>query len=73
MTKRRRFEQIRPLEERLSVEAKRLREEAKLLPAGALGRLAAQGSPSRNWRAHKRMVEISRPATAGVATTADLC
>jgi hypothetical protein len=32
---RRRFKQTRSLEERLSEEAKRLREEAKLLPPGA--------------------------------------
>jgi len=33
---RRRFEQTLPLEERFSEEAKRLREEAKLLPPGAV-------------------------------------
>ncbi len=33
---RRRFKQHQSLEERLSEEAKRLREEAKLLPPGAL-------------------------------------
>jgi uncharacterized protein YfaT (DUF1175 family) len=32
---RRRFKQIKSLEERLTEQAKRLREEAKLLPAGA--------------------------------------
>jgi hypothetical protein len=33
---RRRFKQTQSLEERLSEEAKRLREEAKLLPLGAV-------------------------------------
>ena len=32
---RRRFKQLQPLEARLAEEAKRLREEAKLLPPGA--------------------------------------
>lgn len=36
MIKRRRFKQIDSLEQRLSDEAIRLREEAELLPAGAL-------------------------------------
>ena len=35
MTLRRRFKQTQSLEERLAEEAKRLREEAKLLPPGA--------------------------------------
>jgi hypothetical protein len=35
MMLRRRFKQLKSLEERLSEEAKRLREEAKLLPPGA--------------------------------------
>jgi hypothetical protein len=35
-THRRRFKQIQSLEERLADEAKRLREEANLLPPGAL-------------------------------------
>jgi hypothetical protein len=35
MQLRRRFKQTQPLEERLADEAKRLREEAKLLPPGA--------------------------------------
>jgi len=34
MTERRRFKQSQSLEERLSEEAKRLRDEAKLLPPG---------------------------------------
>ena len=34
MTRRRRVKQTMPLEQRLSDEAKRLREEAKLLPPG---------------------------------------
>ena len=36
MTERRRFKQIHSLEERLAEEAKRLREEAELLPPGAV-------------------------------------
>jgi hypothetical protein len=36
MTRRRRFEQIQSLEERLAEEARRLREEASLLPPGAV-------------------------------------
>lgn len=35
VTKRRRFKQTDTLEQRLAAEAKRLREEAKLLPPGA--------------------------------------
>jgi hypothetical protein len=35
MTKRRRFKQSQTIEQRLADEAKRLREEAKLLPPGA--------------------------------------
>ena len=36
MAERRRFKQTQSLEERLSEEAKRLREEAKLLPPGVV-------------------------------------
>ena len=36
MQKRRHFKQIQPLEERLADEAKRLREQAELLPPGAV-------------------------------------
>jgi hypothetical protein len=35
MQRRRRFKQVRSLEERLAEQAKKLREEAKLLPPGA--------------------------------------
>jgi hypothetical protein len=35
MQQRRRIKQVRSLEERLAVQAKKLREEAKLLPPGA--------------------------------------
>ena len=53
---RRRFKQNQSLEERLSEEAKRLREEAKLLPLGAArdeiirkARLAETGSHMTEW------------------------
>jgi hypothetical protein len=53
---RRRFKQTQSLEERLSEEAKRLREEAKLLPAGAAreallrkARQAETGSHMSEW------------------------
>jgi hypothetical protein len=53
---RRRFKQTRSLEERLSEEAKRLREKAKLLPPGAVreemirkARQAETGSHMTEW------------------------
>jgi hypothetical protein len=53
---RRRFKQIQSLEERLAEEAKRLREEAKLLPPGAVrdelvrkARRAETGSHLTEW------------------------
>jgi len=53
---RRRIKQIQSLEERLSEEAKRLREEAKLLPPGAVrdalirkARQAETGSRMTEW------------------------
>jgi hypothetical protein len=53
---RRRFKQTRSLEERLSEEAKRLREEAELLPPGAVreallrkARQAETGSHMSEW------------------------
>jgi hypothetical protein len=53
---RRRFEQSDPLEERLANEAKRLREQAKLLPHGAVrettirkARQAETGSQISAW------------------------
>jgi hypothetical protein len=53
---RRRFKQIKSLEERLTEQAKRLREEAKLLPAGAereglirRARQAERGSHMSEW------------------------
>jgi hypothetical protein len=53
---RRRFKQTQSLEERLTEEAKRLREEAKLLPPGALreellrrARQAETGSHISEW------------------------
>jgi hypothetical protein len=53
---RRRFKQTQSLEERLSEEAKRLREEAKLLPPGAVreallrkARQAETGSHMSEW------------------------
>jgi hypothetical protein len=56
MLERRRVKQILSLEERLSVEAKRLREEAELLPPGALrdtllrrARQAETGSHMSEW------------------------
>jgi hypothetical protein len=56
MQKRRRFAQILSLEERLAEEAKRLREEAKLLPQGAeresairRARQAETGSHMSEW------------------------
>ena len=55
---RRRFKQIQSLEERLAEEAKRLREEAKLLPPGAVrdemvrkARRAETGSYLTEWLA----------------------
>ena len=56
MTLRRRFKQLQSLEERLSEEAKRLREEAKSLPPGAAretllrkARQAETGSHMSEW------------------------
>jgi hypothetical protein len=56
MQKRRRFTQIHNLEDRLAEEAKRLREEAELLPQGALrdaamrrARQAETGSHMSEW------------------------
>nr|WP_249145748.1 hypothetical protein [Bradyrhizobium diazoefficiens] len=53
---RRRFKQSQPLEDRLADEAKRLREQAKLLPPGALreqvlrkARQAETGSHISEW------------------------
>ncbi len=55
---RRQFKQIQSLEERLAEEAKRLREEAKLLPPGAVrdemvrkARRAKTGSHLTEWLA----------------------
>ena len=62
---RRRFKQTQSLEERLSEEAKRLREEAKLLPPGAVREGAfTQGPTSRNRLAYERVAFI-----AGATTT----
>ena len=56
MQQRRRFKQSDPLEERLAEEAKRLREEAGLLPPGAVrdemirkARQAETGSHMSEW------------------------
>ena len=56
MTKRRRFKQIVSLEERLAEEAKRVREQADLLPPGAVrdaalrkARQAETGSHVSEW------------------------
>lgn len=56
MQKRRRFKQSQSLEERLAEEAKRLREQAKLLPHGAVreaalrrARQAETGSHMSEW------------------------
>ena len=56
MLRRRRFTQTKTLEERLADEAKRLREQAKLLPQGALreatlrkARQAETGSRVSEW------------------------
>ena len=56
MQQRRRFKQSDPLEERLAEEAKRLREEAELLPPGAVrdemirkARQAETGSHMSEW------------------------
>jgi hypothetical protein len=56
MQRRRRFQQIHSLESRLAEEAKRLREEAKLLPPGAVreailrkARQAEIGSHMTEW------------------------
>jgi len=56
MAERRRFKQTQSLEERLSEEAKRLREEAKLLPPGVVrdavirrARQAESGSHVSEW------------------------
>jgi hypothetical protein len=53
---RRRFKQTQPLQERLAEEAKRLREEAQLLPGGAVrdamekkARQAETGSHISDW------------------------
>ena len=54
MAERRRFKQIHSLEERLADEAKRLREEAELLPPGAVRdavlRKARRAKPSSRFR-----------------------
>jgi hypothetical protein len=56
MRERRRVKQTRPLEERLAEEAKRLRQDAELLPRGPLreaalrrARLAETGSHMSGW------------------------
>jgi hypothetical protein len=62
-------EQTQSLEERLAEEAKRLREEAKLLPPGAVREaLFAQGATSRNRIAYERVAFVTGASTtkAGV-------
>ncbi len=56
MQQRRRFKQTKPLEERLADQAQRLREQAKLLPPGAVrdatlrrARQAETGSHMSEW------------------------
>jgi hypothetical protein len=52
---RRRFKQAQTLEERLSDEAKRLREEAKLLPPGATREQVLR--KARQWETGSHMTE----------------
>nr|WP_249143580.1 hypothetical protein [Bradyrhizobium liaoningense] len=62
---RRRFKQVVSLEERLSEEAKRLREEAKLLPPGAareaLLRRARQAETGSHMSAWLQSPELQPP------------
>jgi hypothetical protein len=62
---RRRFKQTQSLEERLAEEAKRLREEAKLLPPGAvreaLLRRARQAETSLHMSAWLQSPELQPP------------
>jgi hypothetical protein len=61
-----RLSELTSLEERLSEEAKRLREEAKLLPPGAVREAFTQGPTSRNRLAHERMAALSRFETSRI-------
>jgi hypothetical protein len=58
MTERRRIQQTQSLEDRLALEAARLRQEAKGTPPGEY---AASGSPSRDGLPNKRMASFARP------------
>jgi hypothetical protein len=65
---RRRLKQLESLEERLAEDANRLREEAKLLPPGAMPR---SGSPaSRNRLTHDRVADLA-PTSAAKARLED--
>jgi hypothetical protein len=57
---RRRFNQTQSLEMRLSEEAKRLREEAKLLRPGALRDELIRKAEQAETGAHRRVASISR-------------
>jgi len=50
--RRRRFKQVEPLEQRLEKEAKRLREEARLLPPGLPRELALRKARQAETAAH---------------------
>lgn len=72
---RRRFKQNQSLEERLSEEAKRLREEAKLLPLGALRnetiRRAEQAETAAHISEWLRSPACKRPDEAAIMTKLD--
>jgi hypothetical protein len=61
MQKRSRFKQVQSLEERLAEEAKRLREEAELLPT-AIGAMRLKRRPARPRPARALAIGCSRPA-----------
>jgi hypothetical protein len=64
MLRRRRFKQTKSLEERLSEEAKRPREEAKSLPPGRDA--PTQSPPSRDRLTYERVAAIPRATTPEV-------
>jgi hypothetical protein len=70
MQHRPRFKQIQSLEERLADEAKRLREEAKLLPPGAVRDEVLRKARQMEAASHmNEWLAAPRAAVAGVADT----
>ena len=64
MQQRSRFKRTQSLEERLAQEAKRLREEAKLLPPGALREeLIRKARHAENSLSSERVAHVARPSS----------